>query len=122
MRNHMFRHSVATVALACGLAAVPFTQVLAQDADARMQTSEDNQTIPDKAADAWITTKVKTELATAQHVKASDIHVETNDGVVTLSGVVASNDEKMLAVRTAEAVKGVNSVDASRLQVQMEGM
>lgn len=118
MRNYIARYSIATVALACAFAAIPFTQVLAHGADARMQTSADNQTVPDKAADAWITTKVKAELAADEHVKASDIKVETNDSTVMLSGMVASNDEKMLAVRKAESVKGVKSVDASRLEVK----
>ncbi len=77
----------------------------------------DNQTVPDKAADAWITTKVKTELATAKHVKASDISVETNDGAVMLSGMVPSKSGKMNAVKKAKAVKGVKSVDASSLKV-----
>ena len=119
MSSHMLRNSVVTAALACAFAAVPFSQVLAQYADPQMQKSADNQTVPDKAADAWITTKVKTELATAKHVKASDISVETSDGVVTLSGTVSTKGEKTRAVKLAKAVKGVKSVDASNLRVQV---
>lgn len=118
MPSHMLRHSVVAAALACAFAAVPFSQVLAQPANPQMQKSADNQTVPDKAADAWITTKVKTELATAKHVKASDISVETSDGVVTLSGMVSTKSEKTHAVKLAKAVKGVKSVDASNLRVQ----
>ena len=40
-----------------------------------MQKS-DNQTVPDKAADAWITTKVKSEFATTKGVDATDISVD----------------------------------------------
>jgi hyperosmotically inducible protein len=102
--------------LMIAFAAVPFGQVAAQDAGS-MQKSSDNQTVPDKAADAWITTKVKSEFGTAKGVSASDISVETNDGVVTLSGNVASTREKMKAEHIARKVKGVKSVDASGLMV-----
>jgi hyperosmotically inducible protein len=111
----MLRNSLIATALVCAFAAVPFTQAIAQDA--QMQKSEDNQTVPDKAADAWITTKVKSELATAKHVKASDISVDTSDSVVTLSGTVATKNEKARAVKLAKSVKGVKKVEASGLTV-----
>ncbi|MEO8984132.1 MAG: BON domain-containing protein, partial [Rhodanobacter sp.] len=107
MRTHMLRNTLIASALVCAFAAVPLSQAVAQDASAQMQKSSDNQTVPDKAADAWITTKVKSELATAKHVKASDISVETSDSVVTLSGTVATKKEKARAVKMAKMVKGV---------------
>ncbi len=117
MRNHILHYSVLATALACAFAVVPLNQALAQDANMQTQESTDNQTVPDKAADTWITTKVKAELATAKNVKASDISVETSDSVVTLSGMVPTKSEKMRAVTQAKAVKGVKSVDASNLRV-----
>ena len=41
------------------------------------------------ASDMWITTKVKADLLTEKGVPGSDIKVETNAGVVTLSSDVA---------------------------------
>jgi hyperosmotically inducible periplasmic protein len=115
MRTHMLRNSLIASALVCAFAAVPLSQAIAQDA--QMQKSEDNQTVPDKAADAWITTKVKSELATAKNIKASDINVDTSQNVVTLSGTVATKNEKNRAVKLAKSVKGVKSVEASGLTV-----
>jgi hyperosmotically inducible protein len=100
--------------LVLAFSAVPLSQAVAQDA---MQKSSDNQTVPDKAADAWITTKVKSEFGTTKGIKATDISVETSDGVVTLSGTVATAKEKMRAEHVAKHVKGVKSVDASGLTV-----
>ena len=117
MRNHMLRNSVFAAALVGAFAAVPLNQALAQYATPQTQESTDNQTVPDKAADAWITAKVKSELATAKNVKASDIDVDTSDSMVTLSGMVSTSSEKTRAVDLAKAVKGVKSVDASNLRV-----
>ncbi len=117
MRNHsMIRNSVLATGLVLAFAAVPFNQVMARDA-APMQKSSDDQTVPDKAADAWITTKVKSEFGTTKGIKAADISVSTNDGVVTLTGSVGSQNEKMHAERVAQLVKGVKSVDVSHLTV-----
>jgi hyperosmotically inducible protein len=113
----MLRNSLIASALVCAFAAVPFTQTFAQDANPQAQKAESNETVPDKAADAWITTKVKSELATAKHVKASDINVETDDSIVTLTGTVATKNEKSRAVKLAKSVKGVKSVNASGLTV-----
>jgi hyperosmotically inducible protein len=76
-----------------------------------------NETVPGKVDDSWITTKVKSKFAAAKGVKASDISVSTTDGVVTLTGTATSKAEKNKAVHIAKAVKGVKSVDASGLTV-----
>ncbi|OOG48110.1 BON domain-containing protein [Rhodanobacter sp. C01] len=112
----MIRNSVFATGLMLAFAAVPFAQAVAQDAGS-MQKSSDNQTVPDKAADAWITTKVKSEFGTTKGIKATDISVSTSDGVVTLSGNVATEKEKLHAERVAKNVKGVKNVDASGLTV-----
>jgi hyperosmotically inducible protein len=106
-----FRKTLFAAGLIAAFAAMPIAQVSAQ------ATQSDNQTVPDKAADTWITTKVKSEFATTKHLKASDISVSTNDGVVTLSGSVASEKQKTRAENIAKGVKGVKSVDTSGLTV-----
>jgi hyperosmotically inducible protein len=118
MRTHsMIRTSLFATGLMVAFAAVPFSQAFAQEASAQMEKSSDNQTVPDKAADAWITTKVKSEFGTTKGISATDISVSTHDGVVTLSGTVSSQAEKERAERVAQLVKGVKSVDSSGLTI-----
>ena len=59
--------------------------------------------------DAWITTKVKSELTRAG-LDPLHVHVDTGGKVVTLSGSVDSAAEARKAVTTARAVKGVLAV------------
>jgi hyperosmotically inducible protein len=66
--------------------------------------------------DSWITTKVKSELATTAGVKSMDISVKTVDGVVILTGVLATDVAVKKAIAAAGAVKGVKSVDATGLK------
>jgi hyperosmotically inducible protein len=118
-----FRKRLLVAGLTATFAAVPVAQVAAQDSSAPQTMSQptQNRTVPDKMADGWITTKVKSEFAANKHVKASDISVSTSDGVVSLTGTVASNLEKNQAIRIAHGVKGVKSVDASGLTVGAAG-
>jgi hyperosmotically inducible protein len=68
-----------------------------------------------KVEDGWITTKIKTELATTKGVKSGDVHVDTDAGVVRLSGTVDGPLAAERAIETALKVKGVEAVD-SQLQ------
>ena len=61
--------------------------------------------------DAWITSKVKSEMAVDKQVKARDISVNTTGGVVTLSGTADSWEESNKAAEIARGVKGVKSVE-----------
>ena len=113
----LIRRSMIAASMMLAFAAVPFSQAMASQSNESMQKSADNQTVPDKAADAWITTKVKTEFGTTKGIHATDISVDTQDGVVTLSGTVASAKEKTRAIHVANKVKGVKSVHAAGLTV-----
>jgi hyperosmotically inducible protein len=62
-----------------------------------------------RSQDAWITTKVKSEL-TRVGLDPLHVHVDTNAEVVTLSGSVESAAEARQAVGAAKAVKGVIGV------------
>ena len=64
----------------------------------------------DQPNDAWITTKVKMSLLTADQVDGIDINVDTFDGTVTLHGKVDSEAEKQQAQQTARKVDGVRDV------------
>ena len=63
-----------------------------------------------EAPDAWITTKVKMALLTAENVPVTAINVDTVDGRVTLHGVVATDAEKANAETAARSIDGVSTV------------
>lgn len=67
----------------------------------------------DAVADSVITTKVKTELMAEPALKSMEVHVETTNGTVMLSGFVPSQAEVDKAVNVARNVKGVNKVQSS---------
>jgi len=67
--------------------------------------------------DAWITSKVKTQFLADPDIKGLNITVETNNNVVTLSGIAQSNHNRQRAIEIARGTRGVASVNATRLQV-----
>lgn len=69
--------------------------------------SDAGQTLSDSA----ITTKIKSKLAATQGLTTFEIHVKTENGVVTLEGSVDSAEQKDLAGKTASGTDGVKSVD-----------
>jgi osmotically-inducible protein OsmY len=64
-------------------------------------------------ADSVITTKVKADIFKEPELKSMAIHVETEKGVVMLSGFVASKADADKAVRLAKGVEGVSSVKSA---------
>jgi hyperosmotically inducible protein len=97
-------------AFALSMVAAPFATITANANDDTSMKSDQPVT------DTWITTKVKSELATTQGVKSTDITVKTVDGVVTLVGVLSSPMAVNKAVTAAESVKGVKRVDHDGLK------
>lgn len=67
-------------------------------------------------SDTWITSKVKSTLLADTALSGMDIKVETNKGVVSLSGVVASDAERDLAIAKTKEIKGVTAVSADGLK------
>ena len=61
-------------------------------------------------SDAALTAKIKSKMALDDHVKARAIDVDTSDGVATLSGVVASSDERKRALQLARDTEGITRV------------
>lgn len=68
-------------------------------------------------SDAWVISKVKASLLTNRNLDGQNIKVSGKDGLITLSGVVASDAEKTEAVDVARAIRGVHGVDADLLKV-----
>lgn len=60
--------------------------------------------------DAAITAEVKMALAVKRGVSATEINVDTDQGVVTLRGQVETQAERQLAVMVARDVNGVKDV------------
>ena len=69
-------------------------------------------------SDAWITTKVKSQFAADELVKALDINVSTDNGVVTLAGIVDSSAARNRAISITKGTKGVKRVDSSTLKAR----
>ncbi|GGJ99862.1 BON domain-containing protein [Pseudomonas matsuisoli] len=67
-------------------------------------------------SDTWITGKVKSAFLADDSISGMDIKVETNKGVVSLSGAVPSDAERDLAVEKAKSIKGVREVSADGLK------
>lgn len=71
--------------------------------------------------DAWITTKVKSDLLATPDVSGLAIDVDTKDGVVMLKGAVDSKAQVDKAVAVAKKIDGVKKVDSSGLTVKKSG-
>lgn len=67
--------------------------------------------------DTVITTNVKAKLAAEKGATLTRIEVDTNRGVVQLSGTVSSASDRAMAERVARTVGGVKSV-RNNLQVR----
>ena len=64
----------------------------------------------DDVSDAWITTKAKITLLTADGAGRMDVKVETDHGAVTIHGKVESEAVKEKATRLVREIDGVKSV------------
>ncbi len=60
--------------------------------------------------DGLITSKAKLALWTTAGVRSTSVHVDSNDGVVTLYGKVPTADQRAVAEKTASEIVGVRSV------------
>ena len=60
--------------------------------------------------DGWLWVKTRFELAAADDLRDSTINVDVDNDVVTLTGTVASAEQKARANAIAKAVEGVKSV------------
>jgi osmotically-inducible protein OsmY len=76
----------------------------------RTAESEDKTTASAEIHDAALTAEVKMALAVKRGVAATEINVDTDQGVVTLRGQVDSQAERQLAVMVAKDVHGVKDV------------
>ncbi|MNQ71184.1 Osmotically-inducible protein Y precursor [compost metagenome] len=97
---------------------LPFaTGVYAETSGETMLAASDTvQKAEEAVSDTWITSKVKSSFLADKNLSGMDIKVETNKGVVALSGMVKTDAERELAIDTAKSIKGVNAVSADGLK------
>jgi len=68
------------------------------------------QAAEQQVGDANVSAGVKAAIARESMLKGSEIQVDTNQGVVQLSGFVSSAEDVATAAAVARTVKGVKSV------------
>ena len=69
--------------------------------------------------DSRIELSAKQSYAFVTYLQGDDIKIQSNDGAVTLTGIVSENFHKLLAQETVAGLPGVKSVD-NRLEVKGE--
>ena len=74
------------------------------------EAKEAGRKIGSGASDMWLWVKTRFDLAAAEDLRDSTINVDVDNAVVTLSGTVASAEQKTKAGTIAQAVEGVKSV------------
>lgn len=84
---------------------------MSADEKAQSKTADESHNI----SDSWITAKVKSSFMYSSNINGGDIDVSTNNGVVTLTGKVASGVERSLAIEMAQNIRGVKSVTSKAL-------
>lgn len=80
----------------------------------------DAKTTDTSLSDEWITSKVKASFLYDRNLDALSIDVMTREGVVRLSGEVASSELRTMAVSVARNIRGVRGVDADLLRVAIK--
>ena len=109
--------AAAATALTLTMASGAFAQTT-QTAPMTLAAGEVTQA-KEATSDTWITTKVKSDLVTEKGIPGTDIKVETNKGVVSLSSTTAVTDsQKDVAVAIAKKIKGVKAVSADGLKAE----
>ena len=79
--------------------------------EAGAQLKEAGEAAGQAVGDAAITAKVKAALLAEKDVKSRDIDVETFQGKVVLKGTVPDRAQSELALKVAQSVDGVKSVE-----------
>jgi hyperosmotically inducible protein len=107
--------------------ATALTLTMAGAAFAQTQTTQSPMVVAagemteakEDVSDAWITTKVKTELMAKKDVPGVGVDVDTKDGVVTLTSTdPLTQAEKDKAIAIAKSVKGVKDVMADGMKTK----
>lgn len=110
--------AAAATALTLTLANVAFAQTQTTQSPMVVAAGEMTEATED-VTDAWITTKVKTELMAKKDVPGIGVDVDTKDGVVSLTSTdLVTQAEKDKAVAIAKGIKGVKGVMADGMKTK----
>lgn len=115
--KHTASATLTATALSLILAGPVFADTRPAAQPIMLAASETMNSTEEAVSDTWITSKVKSTFLADSALSGIDIKVETNKGVVALSGVVATEAEFDLAVAKAKEIKGVTAVAAEALKV-----
>ena len=105
-QQHSWRRLVGMAACVIGLVAPLGADSFNQDKPAQ----QDNRGVGKQLGDGWITMKIHAQFVGEDALDGSDIDVDTRNGVVTLTGTVATAAGRTRAVALAKATEGVKSV------------
>ncbi|CAI8835249.1 MULTISPECIES: BON domain-containing protein [unclassified Pseudomonas] len=118
----MKKFAIATAtatALTLTLANAAFAQTTQNTQSPMVLAAGEVTEAKEATSDTWITTKVKADLVTEKGIPGTDIKVETNKGVVSLSSTTAvTESQKATAVKIAKNIKGVTAVSADGLKAE----
>jgi len=78
--------------------------------EARQRASTSGESIGDSLDDAWIHTKIRSQLAAEGVFPGSSLNVDVTNNVATLRGTVATAADKAEAEKIARSTEGVKSV------------
>lgn len=118
----MYRTAVSALLLL--LVAVTFaaaqTPANQQKTPATPAAQQQDRTLGKVLSDGWITMKIHSLYINEDALDRSNIDVDTRNGVVTLSGTVASEAGRRRAIEIARMADGVKSVTDTALRVAPE--
>jgi hypothetical protein len=92
-------------------------QTASQTAD---QIRSESVKAGEKLEDVWLATKIRAKFVGDRDIKARDVHVSAQDGVVTLKGRVLNESQRQLALTLAKHTDGVKQV-VDNLDVEVAG-
>jgi hyperosmotically inducible periplasmic protein len=104
------RSTFTVTLLAAALVTAPAAALRGRASDVKKEVKKDAKVVKKDAKEAWLETKVKYHLITADDVPGSSIHVDVSGGVVTLHGKVETEAEKAKAEGVTSRIDGVKSV------------
>ncbi|SDS27205.1 hyperosmotically inducible protein [Pseudomonas sp. Z003-0.4C(8344-21)] len=114
-----FAITAAATALTLTMAGGAFAQTTQATQSPMVLAAGEVTEMKQDTSDTWITTKVKADLVTEKGIPGTDIKVETNKGVVSLSSTApVSESQKDVAVSIAKKIKGVKAVSADGLKAE----
>lgn len=108
------RFHVALACTALGLSLCAGGIAVAQTASPPAASADVESKQP--GTDAIITGKVKAELTSTEGIPSNQIEVNTQDGTVSLTGLLDNKDQVRKAVAAAKSVRGVHEVNSTGLR------